>query len=232
MYRPGVHPVSIDRLISPLRYDIVVRADFFRFLEDRWEMLDQDFDACVSASRDHHYFAWFTEVHCRRLHPALLKDAATFDMAFRWRIRQSAELLYRFRTVGFAAWTPIVLHRGGRIGPCPTGKTVVRSLYAGDGCHRLALLRLTGRRWLSPEMYVVRTHRAYSPPDNTATLLQHLSIPEQEYVRFLSLGFSDSIHETRIGLLADVREHRPDRLPELKEVMRLDEELAAGRSVT
>lgn len=231
VYRPGARRVSIDRLISPLRYDIIVRADYFRFLIRHWDLFEHDFAACVAASRGHPYFVWFTEIHCGRLHPNLLRDEETLDAAFRWRIRRSADLLRRFRREGFDPRPPILLRRGRRIGPGPTGKAVVRDLYVGDGCHRLALLKFTGHRWLEPGMYIVRTHRAYAPPDNTSILLGHLGVSEREYLRFLSLGYADVPHETREDLVNHVRGHDPDRLSELMEVITIDEgRLTTARS--
>jgi hypothetical protein len=232
-YRPGVERVSIDELISPLRYDIMVRADYFRFLDQMWGWFVRDFDSFVEASRDHPYFVWFTEIHCRRLHPKLLKDEQTHDAAFRRRIRKSARLLARFRHHGFDTRPPMLLHGGRRIAPTATGKTVVRSVYAGNGCHRIALLKLGGFTWLEPKTYVVARHRTFAPRDNTAILLECLGLSRSEYLAFLSLGYGGSRQETRDALLAHVRRHQPDRLREVIRVMSFDEaRLSAHRRIT
>jgi hypothetical protein len=59
---PGTEPVPLDELISPLRYDIVVRADHFRFLDDRLDLFERDPAAYVRLATGHPYFTWYTEV--------------------------------------------------------------------------------------------------------------------------------------------------------------------------
>jgi hypothetical protein len=106
-------------------------------------------------------------------------------------------------------------------------------VYAGDGCHRIALMKLGGFTWLEPQMYVVARHRTYEPPDNTSILLDHVGLSRREHLAFLALGYGGSLHETRNALLAHVRRHQPDRLSEVKGVMSIDEgKLSARQSVT
>ncbi len=68
----GTHPVVIDDLVSPLRYDILVRQQYFEFLAQHHTLYDRDFPELVELSRQHPYFAWFTSVLAPQYMPDLL----------------------------------------------------------------------------------------------------------------------------------------------------------------
>ena len=65
------------------------------------------------------------------------------------------------------------------------GKTLQQIYFAGDGCHRLAILRVLGHRTLSQKQYEVRVLDELESRDNTAILLETLPIKENEYFEFL-----------------------------------------------
>ncbi len=44
-YRPGREAIPIDQLISPLRYDILVRERYLRVLHERRALAEEDFEA-------------------------------------------------------------------------------------------------------------------------------------------------------------------------------------------
>ena len=204
-YKLGKHRVPIDELISPLRYDICVRMEYLRWYADNKELFDRDFGLFVELSRNHPYFRWFKAIHCRKLHPKLLRNEQTLSAAFVHRMRQSAILHSRFRAQEFDKTHPLVLYSCKRLEATATGKIVDRAVYMGNGCHRLALLKLAGNRWLEPDMYVIRTYPTYSPVDNTFDLFQQLQLSSRKYFRFLSLGYGGAIHDTKEAFLDYVR---------------------------
>lgn len=222
-YKPGTERISIDQLISPLRFDVSIRIDYFCFFAERQDLFQRDFDAYLEGAYGHRYFVWFREIHCRRLHPELLRTEDTLNAAFVRRLRQSAALYRQFHSEGFDKRYPIMLHSGKSIRATGTLKTVKRDVYMGDGCHRVALLKLAGHKWLEPDMYITRTHATYLPPDNTGILLDHLGISLREYLDFLSMGYGDSRHMTQETLLDYIRNQQPHRLAEVMTILSCDQ---------
>jgi hypothetical protein len=230
LYKRGTHRVPIDELISPLRYDVCVRMEYFRLYVDNRELFDQDFGLFVEISKNHPYFVWFKAIHCGKLHPELLRNEQTLRAAFSHRLRRSAVLYSQFRVRGFDKNRPIVLYACKSLEPTSTGKIVDRAVYMGNGCHRLALLKLAGHRWLESDMYVIRTFPTYSPTDNTRDLLPNLSLSSREYFRFLSLGYGGAIHDTKQSFLNHVLNSQPQRYGEVLQVIRDEELLEPGDS--
>jgi hypothetical protein len=223
--QPGREPLEIERLISPLRYDVLVRGQYFDFCEARLGALERDFAAHVAASRAHPYYVWFRAVACAIRMPELLADEAALERAFAARVRRSVELLQSFRARGFDASEPLLLASGRSIEPTDTGKRMAGPFFAGDGCHRLALLLRAGVRRLEPGWYRVRTFRRYAPRDSTARLVPALPLDRASYYAFLSLGYGSARHTTREALLGEVRAREPERAAELEQVITLDEPL-------
>ena len=81
-YQPGREPVTIDRLISPLRYDILVRERYFEVLRARRSLADEDFDAFMELSRQQPYFRYFTRVAFPSHRPEILGDDKRVEAAF------------------------------------------------------------------------------------------------------------------------------------------------------
>ena len=59
--RPGTVDVLLDELVSPLRYDVVVRQQFFAFLDANAELLDEFSDLVIEA-RGQPYFLWYRDI--------------------------------------------------------------------------------------------------------------------------------------------------------------------------
>jgi hypothetical protein len=220
--RSGREPLDIQRLVSPLRYDVLVRGQYFDFCEARRAQIDRDLDAHVAASRAHPYYVWFRAVACAIRMPELLADEAALERAFAARVRRSVALLESFRAHGYDAAEPLVLASGRRIEPTDTGKQLAGPIFTGDGCHRLALLLRAGVRRLEPSWYRVRTFRRYAPRDSTARLVAALPLDRESYFAFLSLGYASTRHTTREALLAEVRARAPERAAELEQVIARD----------
>ncbi len=222
-YRKGRVPLPFRWLVSPLRYDVLVRLEYFRFHERNLELYRGEFPRYLELARQQPYFVWFREVLCRRRFPQLREDPAGLARAFEQRVRAAAELHRGFRERGFDERNPIILRAGRRIRPTPTGKRIRRKLFVGDGCHRMALLMLAGAEILNPGQYRVRHEREHEPLDNTHLLIGPLGLTRTEYYRFLSGGYCGSTYDDRELLLDAVRRVEPHYVAEVTEVSAIDE---------
>ena len=179
-YLPGTEPVSLDELLSPLRYDVVVRADHFRFLEDRFDVFERDPDAYVRLAQGHPYFTWYTQVALPRYRPHASGDERRRLAAFRRRVLAAAQLWRSFKAVGFDARHPVTLRIAVPDAATATGKVVRRRVHVGDGCHRLAMLVAAGEPTLPPGWYQVRSDPQRSLIDNTSALIGPLGLGREE----------------------------------------------------
>ena len=227
--RPGAEPAVIDDLISPLRYDILVRQRYFEFLREHPELAAGDLAAAAEASRNHAYFIWFSRVVIPRFRPELAGSAELIARQFKERVAASLELLRSFEAHGLDPARPLVLETGRTIEPTVTGKRLARRLYPGDGCHRLALLRASGVTELEPGTYRVRSVRRFTPFDNTALLLGELEIDPESYRRFLALSYGPLVEAALDRSEAPPVSAADGALDEVRRVMRLDAPLLKGR---
>jgi hypothetical protein len=214
----GATPVALDAIVSPLRYDVLVRRDFFAWLAER----EAEGDALVRAARDHPYFEWFRRLWCVAYAPQLLHDDRALDAAFGERVRRTRSLYRNFVERGFDRQHPVTLRSAVVIGPTPSGKRLVRRLYAGDGCHRLALLMLAGRTHLEPGEYRVRRFVRLAPPDSTVRLLRPLRVPADEYLRFVAAGYGLRPAGSFDDLLSAAKAEIPEQADEVHRVLEID----------
>lgn len=214
----GRETLSVRELISPLRYDVLVRADLFtQVAEQRAAGRGSDAEL-VAAARQGPYAVWFEKVAMARFRPWVLQDRDLFEQQFAERVLRSAALWDSFCAGGFDDRHPVTL-RGARGGlPTDSGAVVDRPVHVGDGGHRLALLLAAGQD-LTPALYRI-DHRPMSRLiDNTATLLGPLGLSESEHVAFLAHGYGATGATDAESLLEHVRTHRPERLAELTSVL-------------
>jgi hypothetical protein len=222
-YAPGVEPVALEELASPLRYDIVVRADHFRFLDQHLQLLERDLEAYLRLAVEHPYYTWYTKVALPRFRPREHRDERRSLEAFRRRVVGAAELWRSFKAVGFDPRHPVTLRVAAPGVATPTGKVVRRRFHASDGCHRLAMLLAVDQKTLSPDWYRVRTDPLRSLTDNTSTLIGPLALGREDYYRFLAKGYGLATASSRDAILDHVRAHAPERLGELEQVLATDE---------
>jgi hypothetical protein len=176
-------PVAIWPLVSPLRYDILVRRSYFDHLAAHRDQHDEDFEAYARGARDHPYHAWFRHIMCPAWQPEVLQSEAAFERAWHRRLRATTELADAFARSGFDERFPITLYAGVRVGPAASGRQVDRDLFAGDGCHRLALLLTAGRTHVEPRQCRVKRFLTLRPADTSAALSRALGDE-----RFAALG--------------------------------------------
>jgi hypothetical protein len=228
-YQPGREPIPIDHLVSPLRYDIVVRQRYLEVLRERRALAEDDFEAFMELSRQQPYFTWFTRVVIPGgNNPEMVGDDERVNAAFERRVRRSIELHDAFESGGYDRRRPIILRTGEEIEPTSTGKRLARRIYAGDGCHRLAWLRMAGVDVLEPGMYRLHVAQAFTPRDHTAPLIGAMAISRREYLSFLSLSYANRELSSEEALLDHVRSTDPDRLSEIEEVIAVDSPLLSA----
>jgi hypothetical protein len=100
---------------------------------------------------------------------------------------------------------------------------VQRRFHASDGCHRLAMLMAVDQRTLPAGWYRVRTDPLRSLTDNTSTLIGPLALDREDYYRFLARGYGMATATGRDPIIQHIRTHAADRLPELEQVLAVDE---------
>lgn len=221
--RRGRRAIDIEELISPLRYDVLVRARFFRFLSARPE--GESAEAVVAAAWDEPYAVWFRDVAMARFRPWVLKDEAVLQECFTERVLASRNLLASFNSKGFDFSCPVTLRLTRGPQTTDTGAVLTRSVHVGDGGHRLALLLHSGSQLL-PGMYRLDP-RPVALIDNTAVLLGRLGISEAEYLEFLGKGYAASADDVT-GLLRAVDAADPVRGAELASVVAAHQRVWSG----
>ena len=223
----GTEPVRIGDVVSPLRYDVMIRVRHFAQHADRRELFRSDFEAYERLVRGEPYFVWFEKARVPTWWPWLLEDAAGFERAWRERLRASADLFDSFEANGFDTAHPIELHAGRRVQKTHSGKRISRALYSGDGNHRLALLLAAGHEELLPAQYRVKRYRSLVPTDSTGFLLRETGAGWPEYRSFLELGYP-SATLTKAGGRVRVDADDAAAQAEVKALVELDLPYLAG----
>jgi hypothetical protein len=214
--------IKVYDLICPLRYDIQIRGEFIRFLAENSYLSEDDVDVILEAPAAQRYQTWYRDIAYRRRNPAHSHDENHFREHFRKRVRNVQELWKSMSTKGFDYSHPIRLKSGEVIREV-NGKSFETRFYAGDGCHRIACLLIMGKEVLEPKEYEVIISQEFSPLDNTAVLLDKLSISMSDYLSFISQGYCGGHKiESAEQALAYVERLCPNRLEELKNVFRYD----------
>lgn len=212
--RQGTSTLDIRRLISPLRYDVHVRMQFFMWLRNR----ETSVSALQAEARHHNYYQWFKHVECARFFPSVLSDPQLLAEKYDARVARAVSTLESFDARGFDLDYPVTLV-STQDRWADSGAAVSQGLHIADGCHRLARLLMDGKQ-LRPDMYRVR--RSFgSILDNTTLLLPHIDIAAEDYARFMSHGFVDEEYAELEMVRNRVATAAPDRMAEFDQVVRL-----------
>ena len=224
MHRPGEGDLSIERLISPLRYDVIVRERYFEFLAQNLDLYHADFGEYMVRAQRHEYFSWFRIIAYLHRFGSPPSEEWHVLRAFADRVRRTTDLYLAFRHDGFDARFPISVRQTTDEAETPSGKVLAPRFYPVDGCHRLALLHMSGRTTLPFDFYRIAPARR-SPPDNTHTLLSTMRVTPREYYDFVSRGYTDKSFSEREPLLAHIRDESPELLVEVECLLAADEPL-------
>lgn len=219
---PGLEPIPIARLVSPLRYDILVRRDFFEFLGSHLPLFTADRWTFDTLLERHPYFIWFRHVNCEHHHRQWLQTPERFHEALTTRVDRNRVLYESLLERGFSNEDPIKLTTADVVRRTNTGKSVRPRLLVADGSHRVGLLMLLGQDALQPGQYVIHHRPEIRPLDNTGLLLRHLDVPDSRYYEFLSWGYLDSSVTDGRELLDELRALGPDVVEEVRQLMRVD----------
>jgi hypothetical protein len=224
-YSEPAEELPIWPLVSPLRYDVVVRLDHFRFIERNEELAKRDYEAYFRAALEEPYFVWFRDIFCKRFHPDLLESESILENSFHNQLRKARRLFSSFTRNGYDAKRPLMIKTAVDIVPTETGKELSQKYFVGDGCHRLALLLSAGERSLSPRYFRIRGYESLLPVDNTQPLIAALGLRASDYFGFYSLRFTrgEPSFRSREALLAHVERHHPAELAETERIIAADE---------
>ena len=206
----GTEPVRIGDVVSPLRYDVMIRVRHFELHAERRELFASDFDAYERLVRAEPYFVWFrTRAGADVVAVAARRPGRRSSERGASGCALSAALFDSFEANGFDSAHPIELHAGRRVRETPTGKRISRAIYSGDGNHRLALLLAAGHESLRPAEYRVKRYRSLVPTDSTGFLLRETGAGWSEYRSFLELGYPSA----RLAMAGRPRPHRRRTTP-------------------
>jgi len=215
----GTEAIDIAALISPLRYDVRVRADFFELLSTRDR--EEPLEALMEQVRHGSYAAWFAKIAMARFRPWVLKDEALFDSQLAERVSTARDLYWSFRDRGFDTRYPVVLRSTSRPLAADTGAVIRPRTHVGDGGHRLALLLASGGI-AEPETYLIDP-RPQQIIDNTVRLFSAEDVATERYLGFIARGYLPSdaaVPATSADLVAAVAEHGgPDAGDEVAAVL-------------
>lgn len=214
--KPGGLPLDIAELVSPLRYDVQVRADFFTWLASD-PVAGLGDGELIDAAAALPYAYWFEHVAMARFRPWVLADRDLLRAQFAERVVSARRLAESFNHQGFDRRRPVTLRATRGNTAADSGAWLSKTLHIGDGGHRTALVLASGRQ-LEPWMYVI-DRRPMPLIDNTRILDQGLHLDECTYARFISREFLpvplDSLAELRALVEAKV----PERRSELESVL-------------
>lgn len=222
-YLPGVEAIKIDEIVSPLRYDILIRLEFLRLIHKERDTIGSNFEVFFNKTLGTNYYTWYVET-LRFYRSEALNSEDKLRTSYRKRVLSTLKLYRSFCDKGFDPREPITLATGKNVLPTDTGKRLPLDIYAHDGCHRIALLMFSGATTLQPGQYRLKRFQECRPLDRTNKLLPHLHLSEMEYCEFISMAYSEKAHTTFDELSASVKQHSPARVGELENIIRIDKE--------
>lgn len=222
--------INIASFVSPLRYDVQVRRDFFSFYATHRELYTADFNAFVDLVRQTSYYTWFEKSELIRCMPYLKGNSEGIWTLFLDRVHRAVALYENVMERGFTHQYPIILKTAerllppttDRLGP-PTGKIVSGKYFLADGCHRLGLLMSMGYTVLLPGYFRVQCFREFSPFDSTSLLAHSMLIEPSAYFAFLSSRYCyPFVFDQKADFLRYIKECKPDYLNEVLSIIRVD----------
>lgn len=214
--------IRIYDIVCPLRYDILVRANFIELLSKNDKILESELEEILEHRAAQSYAVWFREVCIKRFAPEIYHDKNLVRQRFAIRVEKTKRLWESISLNGFDSAHPIRLRSGKSILGV-NGKSVSEPFFAGDGCHRIACLLVMGKKYLEPKEYEVALSTEFQPFDNTALLIDKLPITVSDYLTFISRGYCEGqTLATANEAVAYLEKHDPDRLTELKNILEYD----------
>jgi hypothetical protein len=207
-------------LISPLRYEIYGIREVIRLYREHRALARNDLARFCRLSRGTTLFKWSLG---RRRFNRENDDPEVISAAYADSVRRTIGLWDAMEAGGFDRRFPIEVRVTDRLLPTETGKHLSARYILGDGSHRLAVLMELGWPVLPPEYYRVRWFRQIRPFDSTWFITAASLLPEPQYIAFLSEVYGLSARcEERQAFLDGVARHLPQRLAEVRTILRVD----------
>lgn len=222
--------IDIAALICPLRYDVLVRRDFYPFYAAHRDLYIHNPEVFMGLARQTPYYTWYTKSEAVRCLPRLVGDEDALWPGFVNTVHKAASLYESMLESGFDRRFPVILRTAEQLLPPtadrsapPTGKVVSARYFQADGCHRLAMLMHMGCTLLPPGYFRVQCFREFSPFDSTSLLARSLPIEPCDYFAYLSSYYcAPFIFENKEDFLAYITENRPEALKEVLSLIRVD----------
>lgn len=216
--------IQILSLACPLRYDLLVRRDFYTCYCNHADLFASDFESFLERPVVKDYYTFFRNARIQRYRPELYDAHDRLREMFGDLVRRSVRLYESVSTDGFDTSRPISLQSGLSV-EHERGVSVDAKYYAGDGCHRIACLWALGFENLPKEYYRVEVYRVCRPLDVTAQLMGVLPNGRQRYWRYLAAYYCDG-HDAgdASAVIEYVKRHKPDRVAEVESVIRVHSE--------
>lgn len=195
--------LSLDRLISPFRFDVLARADLFRLAREESALRHDDPEAFALLVRASRYGEWFEQVLVANGYVAGGERAQ--ERTFRSIVSASLQLMDRHDRVGREALGRVSVARvpaGTSLGGWALGED---RWVLVDGGHRVALALLAGETHLGPGDYVVEDD--VLPPNNTVAFLDSARTSEQEVLTFLARGLVAPAQRRKVTSWAALLKH-------------------------
>lgn len=222
--------IEIAAIICPLRYDVLVRRNFYSFYAAHHDLYESDRNAFVACTKATSYYTWYIESEAVRTNKHLRGNAEALERNFIDRIDRAVTLYKYVQQDGFSARYPITLKTAKHILPpttdrdgAPTSKRIRTKYFLADGCHRIALLMALGYQTLPPNYFRVKQYQAFSPFDSTILLARRLITDPAEYYGFISSYYTaPTVTTNRNDFLDYIQVHKPEWMDEVVSVIRAD----------
>lgn len=219
--------IEIAAIVCPLRYDVLVRRDFFVFYAHHRGLYSSDWNTFMALTKRTSYYTWYLESEAVRTN---IRGGRHPDVNFAQRVDRAVALYENVQGKGFSARFPITLKTAKHLlppttdrGGPPTGKRVGAKYFLADGCHRLALLMALGYTRLPAAYFRVKRFQEFSPFDSTHLLARRLMKGASEYYAYLSSYYTAPMVLTnRRDFLTYVEKHKPELLEEILSAIRVD----------
>ena len=177
--------ISISEIIWPYRPDILIRIDFLEWYnQNKHEYFEngplkfsekdiiENKDFFVEA-KQHPYFLQFTRKHRYR---KFNLSKGKSEIIYAQGIASFINLLESILVNGFDRKKKIGLYKTYFLKKPDYGKKIVREVYMGDGCHRLACLIWLEKKILLPKEFFNMQSKLVYQPVNSFGIFKRLKI--------------------------------------------------------
>ncbi len=193
--------IPIWSIVSPLRYDVLVRRDFYSFYAAHRDLYLEDRNGFADLARKDQllYLVLGVRGRTRQQSPAYEQNLAGFQV---FAANEPSSPAVRERQTVRVPDSVSDHPQDGKPDPSPydesrgasSGKRLGAKYFLADGCHRVALLMALGHQNLPAEYFRVKHYQEFSPFDSTVLLARRVVQDASEYYCFLSQSLYGSCY--------------------------------------